>query len=381
MKNWGKSMKRFGLCCIIVCCFLLFSKGAFSEPFIYYLPYFTSIDGYFTGLALKNCDRVSSGATVFVHIYDNDGFLLSTQSKQIEPNGQSVYVAGNELNKEGWLSVSSTSPLVGLCFFGKTGSENYMADISLTSDLATELYVPHVAQSATWDTTIMVCNPHNKSNWVTLSYVDESGETIHSEDYEIQANGSLQCHLNDLVEGSSREQGSVEISSDLGIAAFALYENTKTGGYSYSGISAVVPPGVTTNDSKPYNRLMTEKLWGSWYFLYTDVVSHDRYYYLNGWVEEIPSEPGTYGLYGTDEHGDLVMAKYDPLTGTYALFDDGFPFNKLYFFNFTTSNEVVGCYFEVDDRGSGPCQQMVGNRIDTTGTTSREVTKNSQDTE
>lgn len=230
-------MKRMRIFCGFIVGLLLCSTPAYSQAYTYYLPYYTSLSGYWTGVALRNCDSTKS-ANVNAYLYNNEGVNISTESKVIPSNGQTAFMTGEGLNKHGWIKIISTTQLVGLCFFGTTGSNNYMADISLIPELSTDLYVPHVAQSPLWDTTIMVCNPQNAATSVTLSFVNTSGTTLYIKDYYVPANGSKQCELKDLVQSTVQEQGSVEISSDTGVAAFALYKNLKTGSYSYAGISA-----------------------------------------------------------------------------------------------------------------------------------------------
>jgi hypothetical protein len=110
----------------------------------------------------------------------------------------------------------------------------------------------------------MVCNPNSAVNWVSLSYVDSTGETLYSKDYSVQGNGSLQCELSELVQGASYENGSVEISSNKGVAAFALYKNTKTNAYCYAGISAIELVGATEEESQGFSGATLNDFAGTW---------------------------------------------------------------------------------------------------------------------
>jgi hypothetical protein len=216
--------------------FPLFITGfSFAETHSYYLPYFIADPGHWSGVALHNCSS-SASASVTVMVYDEDGNEITTENKTLLPRGQEAWVVGVGLNQEGWMKVNSDQLLTGLCFFG-TG--DYMADITLIDTPLKTLCVPHVAQtSSEWDTTVLVCNPNDSSTTVTLSFVDTLGNVLYSDTDTILSNGSSQYKLFDLVEGSEQPSGSVEISASQGVAAFALYNNLKWGGYCYAGISA-----------------------------------------------------------------------------------------------------------------------------------------------
>jgi len=92
-----------------------------------------------------------------------------------------------------------------------------------------------------WDTTILICNPNSSSVTVTLTYVDRTGSAGTPKNYTIVAMGSTQIELSDLLGGSTASGGKVKITATPGVAAFALYNNLKTGGTWYAGISAVEP--------------------------------------------------------------------------------------------------------------------------------------------
>ena len=105
----------------------------------------------------------------------------------------------------------------------------YMADIDLISNLATNLCFPHIAQDNVWDMTIYICNPNNGDTTVTLSVIDTQGNTVYTQQYTIPANGSGTYPISDILQGSIQQQGSVEISATQGVAAFAIYDSLKAG--------------------------------------------------------------------------------------------------------------------------------------------------------
>ncbi|HQN77474.1 MAG TPA: hypothetical protein PLP45_04185 [Syntrophales bacterium] len=207
----------------------------------YYLPRYTSMGGYWTGVGLKN-GNLSHAASVTATVYESTGTVLDTESKSIDPRGQAAFMVGSGLNKEGWVNVTSDGPLTGLGFIALTGDDKLMYDIPFVSEPATTLQVPHVAQDATWDTIVYVCNPHDSATTMYLTFFDSAGTAVKvSHGYTLPANGSGSCPLSTLLGGDSYTSGSVRITASQGVAAFALYHNLKTGDRSYAGINAEIP--------------------------------------------------------------------------------------------------------------------------------------------
>ncbi|GBC59819.1 hypothetical protein DENIS_0760 [Desulfonema ishimotonii] len=211
---------------------------AFDETFTYYLPYYVAGGDFWTGVALRNMDSAEN-ATVTVVGYGQDGKTVMSETRSLNARGQSSFVAGNGLNQTGWLKVMSSQPLTGLAFVGNSGASNYMADITMEKATSPALIIPHIAQDEMWDTTVMVCNPNSSVTSVTLTVVGTDGAVASTRTYDLAANGSGVYPVSDLTDGAIQPGGSVEISATQGVAAFALYDNLKSGGYYYSGIRAV----------------------------------------------------------------------------------------------------------------------------------------------
>jgi len=148
-----------------------------GSPYAYYLPYFVAGGTQWSGLGLRNAS-VGSSANITVTGYSQTGSILAVEEKTLVARGQEAFVFGAGLSCEGWILVASDQPLIGLDFFGATGSDDHMADITLNPRLAGELIVPHVAQNDQWDTTLMVCNPHAETNTLDLVFVDGSGNQV-----------------------------------------------------------------------------------------------------------------------------------------------------------------------------------------------------------
>jgi len=214
--------------------------GALYFP--YFLPYFISKNGYWTGVGLRN-ESPWWTADVTVQAFSPTGTELAAETKEIPRRGQGAFMVGMGTNSVGWVKVTSNQPLTGLAFVAQGFGDALMFDMSLVSEPAKTLRVPHVAQDGTWDTIVFVCNPISSETTMYLSFVDSEGMTVKtSHGYKIPGYGSGWYLLSDLLGKSSYSSGSVEIAASQGVVAFALYHNRKTGLSSYAGISAVEPP-------------------------------------------------------------------------------------------------------------------------------------------
>lgn len=231
--KWNKGMSFAGISAVIP------EPQTEGETYEYYLPYFIEGSENWTGLALRNSGD-SQNANITVTVYDQKGNASEPVRKSLSSKGQDAFVVSSTSGKEGWIRVNSDCPMTGLCFFGTTGQGSRMADITLIPALSKTLYVPHVGQNFQWDTTIMICNPNAQAASFSLTFRDKDGQSLSPRNYTISANGSGTYKLSDLTGNTEYVNGSVEISADQGLAAFALYTDIKWNqGMSFAGISAI----------------------------------------------------------------------------------------------------------------------------------------------
>jgi len=218
----------------------------------YYIPYFVRGNKYgstaYTALALRN-SSASSQAVVDATMFDLEGNIDATFFQTIDASGEWAQVLNS--GDEGWILITSDQPLTGLCWIGalEGGWPWLMADITLIPDLAYELIVPHVAEDNDFDTSIYVCNPHGRTNNVTLQFVEEDGteSALYSQTYALPPNGTREIDLDVILPaGVLKSRGSVRITAELGVAAYALYYDFAkvTDGNLCAGISAVNPSAV-----------------------------------------------------------------------------------------------------------------------------------------
>jgi hypothetical protein len=211
--------------------------------YVYYVPYYTGDPDYWTGLGIRN-ENAEEPANVSVVVRESDGTEISTDYlTPIPARGQNAFMVAPGTAKEGWFQLNANQPLAGVCFVASYPDPTLMFDIPFLNELSKVLYMPHVAQNDVWDTTLMICNPGSAAAQVTLTFVRDSGTALTPLTVSIPARGSGRYEVTALTQGAGYAKGSVEISADRELAAFALYRNTKApnNGYSYAGITAVKP--------------------------------------------------------------------------------------------------------------------------------------------
>jgi len=179
------------------------------------------------------------------------------------------------------------------------------------------------------------------------------------------------------VSGTGISAGSAQVSGTTSLAATFTIDATATAG---NRSVTVVTSGGTSNaldfsvnaTSKPFNQTQTERLFGTWMFSYTIASTFTSTYRLND-VRPSTVTAGEWNIFGTDETGDLVLAAYSPTLGQFILYDPGTINDKFHTFNFTGTNAVSGCTYQISPPGStnlGSCYGMTGVRTSLSALTS-----------
>ena len=177
---------------------LNFSTSAFI--YSYYLPIFKPQPEYWSGLGISNLSSTSS-ANVDLTVYNQNGTILTTESKTIAANGQDSFIPGANLNNSGWIKVTSDQQITGLNFLGEYESDSidyYMADVPFTKTLSESLVIPHVAQNSSWDTVVCLANPNTSIATVTLIYTN-SGTASTPYVVSIATNGSKEVPVSTIA--------------------------------------------------------------------------------------------------------------------------------------------------------------------------------------
>lgn len=130
-----------------------------------------------------------------------------------------------------------------------------MADIPFVSELSENLMIPHVAQDDDWDTSVMICNPNDTQTTLKLTYFSKKGQSlVYTPPQPLVAHGSASYNLADIFASHLPLKGGklkLSVVQGGGIAAFALYKDTKKGRSHYAGISAI-PVSSTDTPHHPF---------------------------------------------------------------------------------------------------------------------------------
>jgi len=133
----------------------------------------------------------------------------------------------------------------------EASTDYYLCDVPFSQTLSSSLVIPHVAQNTIWDTTVFIANPNTSTATTTLTYTNKNGTTSRPYITTVLANGSKEISVSTIANSNSIEGGCVEISSTQGLTSFALYDNLKSGNFSFAGIKAV-DISVSATESKYY---------------------------------------------------------------------------------------------------------------------------------
>lgn len=225
------SLNKISLCLLLI---VLSVTCSWAADYNYYLPYYSSVDGDWTGLALSN-GSTEKTASIDIVVRHTNGDILTKIDKELSASGKTSFSVNDGGANHGWINILSDQPLSGLAFVG----HNYlMANIPFVDGLERNLVIPHIAQDNAWDTTIMLCNPSDESVSVKVINVNDQGGMVTQKSLTLVANGSGSYLLSDLFDGIVLA-GKIYLQATSKISAFALYSDMKNGGNYFAGINAV----------------------------------------------------------------------------------------------------------------------------------------------
>ncbi len=218
------------------------ADGAYN----YYLPYFRSGGGYWSGFGISNSSP-DHPANYSAMVYDKAGNLVkSVLPDPIPANGQASMAVFPPHDTTGWMWINSDQPLTGLSFF----AARLMADVPFVDKVAKKLIIPHIAQNDQWDTYLMICNPGDDPVGVSLTCYDRQGSQAAFTGFTLPGRNSEVYPFSSFGRADLTGKVVIEVTSGDGVAAFALYTNEKVGGNWFSGINAVDP--TATAFSNPF---------------------------------------------------------------------------------------------------------------------------------
>jgi hypothetical protein len=154
------------------------------------------------------------------------GKLLITDQEFFAPMGTSGYV-----------EVRSNGPrLVGDIVFGDPDQETMASSLPLEAGTRKGMVFGHVVENDTWWTGIALLNPGGMDAVVGIELYDNTGKLIRSKQELLKAGRREIGLLWQYFEGLGEHQGYMKVSSDQGLAGFALF------GTSGLSLMSAVPP-------------------------------------------------------------------------------------------------------------------------------------------
>jgi hypothetical protein len=198
------------------------SDGKWSILF----PNVTTASGYFTGLAYLN----QSAATAFVDLtlFDQSGTAVFYREDILGPKVQrAINVAdlAQGWNGSGYVLLTSNSPISGLQVVG-TPQERLFGWEGVR-DFARELFVPHIAETGQWASTLSLVNPSPSPIQVTFDAFDSNGQTIHTGQIQLDANVQSTITVGSLTGLAGQSGGSLRLTASAPVvAANAIQSNT-----------------------------------------------------------------------------------------------------------------------------------------------------------
>jgi hypothetical protein len=219
------------------------SAPSYDYSHHYYLPYFKTINGAWTGVALANLNNEANH--IKLEYFAAGGAAAGSETLDLPAHGQGAKACAPTGAATGWIKISSTAPVYGIALVGDT-SPSTMFDMDIKSTLHKKFVFPHLASDSFWSSTAMLCNPNPTRASVYLTYYKTDGTAVPGVDdpvsVPIPANGSIAENLGELFGPLLNELagGYLIVESSQPLAAFLLYDGTKTQQQTWkAGLSAV----------------------------------------------------------------------------------------------------------------------------------------------
>jgi hypothetical protein len=202
-----------------------------GENSILYAPQYSVGGGWHTSISIINLD--SQDGIVILRLFGDDGVQIGEPRTVTVAAGGKLQLddpdwspdSGGELIKGYLKIVSDNHRITGSVSYAGPSGLSGAASLPLVSSLSDALVFPHVACDDQHYTGLSLVNPNGEPTVVTVEVVTEDGTSAGLARETIPAGGRISRLLTELlpqVTGKSGLSGYIKITSDLGIAAFAL---------------------------------------------------------------------------------------------------------------------------------------------------------------
>jgi hypothetical protein len=189
-----------------------------------------------TTLSIVNLETTGQ-TTVTLRFIGDDGTQIGTTQIRTIPakgklnvNAQDFFVSAGQMT-QGYIEVKSNGGrLTGSVVFGDPAQSKYTAALPLVSTLQTAMVFGQVASGLVGDKTyftgLALLNPSGADAQVLVELFDRDGRRVTSNTVTIPANRRKSSLLTEYFPGLTGQNvgaGYIKVSSDRGLASFALF--------------------------------------------------------------------------------------------------------------------------------------------------------------
>jgi hypothetical protein len=219
-------------------------QDVFGGATVLYSPQYVVGKTYRSTLSVINLE--SRPGTVLFEFYDDSGKRIGSQSRQIAARGkiyvsdQTFFSAVGNTDLQGYVKITSDGPsLAGSIVFGDPGRNTFLTALPLVSTLRTDFVFSQLASDETYFTGMAILNPNDSDVLAKIEIRDERGNLIATKTENIPGRArktQLVTQFFPQLVGQDRRSGYIRVSTNLGVASFALY-----GTHNLSVLSALPP--------------------------------------------------------------------------------------------------------------------------------------------
>ena len=337
------------------------------------LPHLADGGGWQSVLLVTNVSQSESRCTFNVYGVPLNRFrdfdlTGSTATFQLEGfGGYLIWGTKNELAAvaSGYATLDCSVPVVAQVVFGWFGGSGELTGMAtvFSSQAGTVFQFPVLQPAATLG--FAIANDTNAEASCRIVLEDGQRTNLGEATLSVPAksNRAQMLHTAISIPGTFLG-GSATVSCNQPVAMIGLHFELRPDGTIIT--FSTLPPAILSTisaSSGTFNRQQTERLIGTWVFSYTIIFDFSNTYRLSD-VRESSSTPGEWNIFGTDQFGNLVIAKYSPDFENFSLLNPGTIIDLFFTFDFVGSNTVSGCYYQVrkSNDSISRCYDMTGVR-------------------
>jgi hypothetical protein len=211
---------------------------------VLYSPQYAAGGAWRSAMSIVNLEPRPGSITM--QLIGDDGAQISgTRIIPIASQGkvhiwdQAFFAEAGESLVQGYVKITSSVRLAGSVVFGDPERQTFAAALPMTATLQDSAVFGQVASNDQYFTGVAMLNPNNDEATVTLEVFNADGTPAATRSLTIPARNRITKVLTELLPelaGRNRSSGYIRLTSDMAIAAFALF-----GTHDLSVLSAIPP--------------------------------------------------------------------------------------------------------------------------------------------